>query len=149
MGAWLLNTTDRWEAFCIFAVTQHLYPCSPFRACFLCRNSTSSKAKPLFGSGKISCRAHKQTAGQFPEKEAGSKAGGKHHGRQRVCPYTPQHRRVVCSSLSSQRQRGSFKRQEGQGHAEFVFLVLPAGWYWSLILFLTFTLLTNPVFFGC
>lgn len=60
--------------------------------------------------GKFPVGTTDKPAGQSPEKEAGIKAGGKHHGRLCVCPYNPQLSSVVCSSPQPPGDRGACSR---------------------------------------
>lgn len=60
--------------------------------------------------GKFHVGSTNKPAGQVPEKEPGRKAGGKHHGRQCVCPYNPQHRWAVCSSPQVPGDRGAHSK---------------------------------------
>lgn len=97
----MLKITDKVESLCI-------------RECLCCQTTSISlltflclfslqylnfpKSKTCLILGKFPVGPTDKPTGQFPEKEAGIKAGGKHHRRLCACPYNPQLRWVVCSS---------------------------------------------------
>lgn len=78
--------------------------------------------------GKFPVRPTNKAAGQFPEEEPGIKAGGKCHRRQCVCPYSPQHRRMVCSSSQLPGDRGAHSKGRTRARPHRVCAPRPPSW---------------------